>query len=166
MPRINPVTRRTLLAIATGCVTYTGLPRAAAASERDSNNQRPISIAVPDFSGSSASDDANARNITEIITSDLKSSGRLVLIESNGLAEETLDAIPQFEKWRGINADCLVIGRIMRKRDQRIFVEFRLWDVVSGKQLYGAQYVLQLDDWRRVPHAIAEAILERLIGRT
>jgi hypothetical protein len=32
--------------------------------------------------------------------------------------------------------------------------------------LIAAQYLLQLDDWRRVPHAIAEAILERLVGRT
>jgi Tol biopolymer transport system component len=60
---------------------------------------------------------------------------------------------------------CLVIGRIMRKPEQRVFVEFRLWDLVSSQQLYGAQYLLQLDDWRRVPHAIAAAILERLVGR-
>ena len=104
MPPINPVTRRTLLAIITGFVTYNGLQRAAAASERDSNHQRPISIAVPNFSGSSASGEVNARDITEIIASDLKS------------------------------------------------------------QMIAAQYGLQLENWRRVPHAIAEAILKRLIG--
>jgi TolB protein len=164
MPPINPVTRRTLLAIITGFVTYNGLQRAAAAGERDSNHQRPISIAVPDFSDSSASGEVNARDITEIITSDLKSSGRLVLIESNGLVEENLDAIPQFDKWRGINTDCLVTGRIARMPDQRVMVEFRLWDVVSGNQMIAAQYGLQLENWRRVPHAIAEAILKRLIG--
>jgi len=119
---------------------------------------------VPDFSGSSASGEVNARDITEIITSDLKSSGRLVLIESNGLVEENLDAIPQFDKWRGINTDCLVTGRIARMPDQRVMVEFRLWDVVSGNQMIAAQYGLQLENWRRVPHAIAEAILKRLIG--
>jgi TolB protein len=163
MPPNNPVTRRKSLAIISGLVACAGLPQAAA-SERD--NQRPISIAVPDFSGDLASDDASARNITEIVTSDLRASGRLALVESNGLAEENIHAVPQFDQWRGSNAEYLVTGRIIRKPDQRVLVEFRLWDVVSGKQLYAAQYLLQLDDWRRVPHAIAAAILERLIGRT
>jgi TolB protein len=164
MPRIRPVTRRTSLVIITGLVAGAGLPRAATAS--DANNQRPISIAVPDFLNSSGADDISPREITEIIISDLKASGRLALIESNGLIEDSINVVPQFDQWRGINAESLVIGRIVRKPDQRRFVEFRLWDLASGHQLYGAQYLLQSDDWRRVPHAIAEAILERLVGRT
>jgi Tol biopolymer transport system component len=164
MPPKNPVTRRTSLAIMTGLVACAGLPRAATAN--DGNNQHRISIAVPDFSNGSGADDISPRDITEIIISDLRASGRLALIESNGLVEENINTVPQFDKWRGINAQCLVTGRIVRKPDQRIFVEFRLWDLLSGHQLYGAQYLLQSDNWRRVPHAIAEAILERLVGRT
>jgi TolB protein len=117
---------------------------------------------VPDFSGSLGAGDAGARDITELITADLKASGRLVLIESNGLAEESINAIPHFDRWRGIHADCLVTGNIARAPDQRVKVEFRLWDMVSGKQLLGAQYMLQPEDWPRVSHEIADAVLKRL----
>jgi TolB protein len=57
-----------------------------------------------------------------------------------------------------------VTGRIARKPDQRIIVEFRLWDVPTGQQLVGAQYGIHVEDWQHIPHAIAEAILERLVG--
>jgi TolB protein len=164
MPPMNPVTRRTSFAIITGLIAGAGLPRAATAN--DANNQRGISIAVPEFLNSSGADDISPREITEIIVADLKASGRLALIEPHDLAEENVNTVPQFDRWRGINVDSLVIGRITRKPDQRLFVEFRLWDIASRQQLYGAQYLLQSDDWRRVPHAIAEAILERLVGRS
>lgn len=156
MPVMKPVSRRTSMAMIAGFVTCA---RPAAAQPR-------ISIAVPDFTGDPVSDDVTPRSITEILISDLKASGRLALIESKGLVEDNIDVIPQFDQWRGIHAGNLVTGRIARKPNQRIIVEFRLWDVATGQQLIGAQYGLQSDDWRRVPHAIAENILERLIGQT
>ena len=64
------------------------------------------------------------------------------------------------------STEYLVSGRIARMPDQRIKVDFRLWDVLTGRQLIGAQYGLQPEDWRRVRHVIAEAILGRLIGRS
>ena len=161
MPQIKPMTRRTWLMIATGLVACIRLPQAAAQNGAD--GQRPISIAVPDFSGSPGTGDASARDVTGIITSDLKASGRLVLIEAHGL-EENLDAIPRFDRWRGIHAECLVTGRISPAPDQRVKMEFRLWDVASGHQLIGAQYMLQPEDWQRVAHVIAADIVKRLIG--
>jgi TolB protein len=164
MSRKNPITRRALLVMTTGFVGYARSPPAAAASERDNTNRPRISIAVPEFSGDSVSDEVSPRDITEIVVSDLKASGRFVLVEPNGSIEEKVDAVPQFTRWRDLNTECLVIGRIARRPDQHIFVEFRLWNVVSGQQLVGAQYGLQPEDWRRVPHAVVQAILERLTG--
>ncbi len=160
----NPVTRRRSLAMLAGLAACATLSLAATAE--DNSHQQRISIAVPEFSDSSPSGDINAHEITEIIVSDLKASGRLALIEPRELAEEDSNIPPQFDKWRGIKAQSLVTGRIVRKPDQRVMVEFRLWDVAIGQQLVGAQYVLEPEDWRRVPHAIAQAILERLVGRS
>jgi TolB protein len=98
------------------------------------------------------------------VVSDLKASSRFVFVEPDGSIEEKVDAVPQFNRWRALNTECLVIGRIARRPDQRVFAEFRLWDVASGRQLYGAQYGLQPEGWRRVPHAIAQDILKRLVG--
>ncbi|THD65465.1 MAG: hypothetical protein E7813_14930 [Bradyrhizobium sp.] len=166
MSKMNPVTRRGSIAILAVLSACAALPHAAAANDQDSNHQRRISIAVPEFSDSPPSGEVNAREMTEIIISDLKASGRLALLDPHELVEDNIDVAPHFDKWRSIDAQSLVTGRIVRKPDQRVMVEFRLWDVASGQQLVGAQYVLQPDDWRRVPHAIAEAILERLIGRS
>ena len=165
MSRMKPVTRRASLAMLTGFVTLARSPYAAAEDERDKHPQ-PISIAVPDFSGDPVSDEASARDLTEIIIADLKASGRFVLVEPDRSVDENLDPIPQFGRWRGLHAESLVIGRIARQEDRRVKVEFRLWDVATGHQLVGAQYWLQPEDWRRVPHVIAEAILGRLIGRS
>jgi TolB protein len=159
MPSMKPLTRRTLWVTIAGFVTCARSQQAAA-------DQRRVSIAVPEFSGDSVSDDVSPRNITEIVVSDLKASGRFVFIEPDGSIEEKVGAAPQFKRWRDLNTEYLIIGRIARKPDQRVFVEFRLWDVVSGQHLVGVQYVLQSEDWRRVSHAIAEAVIERLIGRT
>jgi hypothetical protein len=56
-----PVTRRTLLAVMTGLVACAGLPRAATANE--GNNQRRISVTVPEFSNGSGADDISPRDI-------------------------------------------------------------------------------------------------------
>jgi TolB protein len=161
---MNPVTRRTSVAILAGLAACATFPLAATAE--DNSNQRRVSIAVPEFSDISPPGDVNAREITEIVVSDLKASGQLALVEPHELVEDKIDAVPHFDRWRSINAQTLAAGRIVRKPDQRIFVEFRLWDVATGRQLIGAQYVLQADDWHRIPHAIAEAILDRLVGRS
>jgi hypothetical protein len=81
------------MAMMAGFVTCTWSPLAAA--------QPRISIAVPEFTGDRVSDELTPHSITEIIISDLKASGRLALIEPDGLVEEAIDAIPQFDHWRG-----------------------------------------------------------------
>ena len=80
--------------------------------------------------------------------------------------EENLDAVPQFDKWRSINAELLVTGRVTTTPDQRFKAEFRLWDVISGKITIAQQYWLRPDDSRRVPHLVAEAIFERVTGQS
>jgi TolB protein len=163
---IKPLTRRAFVAVAPGIVICVPLPEAAAENKDHNDSQRRISIAMPDFSDNSASDIVNSRDLTQAIISKLKQSSQLVFVEPDKSIEENIDIIPKFEKWRSVGTDCLVTGRITRKPDQRILVDFRLWDVLTGQQIVGVQYQLQSDDWRQVAHAIAEAILERLVGRT
>ncbi len=165
MAPVKSITRRTLLVIITGLATSTRLRLATAQSGAANGNQSPFSIAVPNFSNDS-SGGASGRNLTPAIISDLRASGRFAPIAPGKSVEEKtdIDAVPQFDKWRSINVEWLVTGRVTSEPNQRIKVQFFLWNVMKGEQVLGQQYWLKLDDWDRVPHLIADAIFERLTG--
>lgn len=125
-----------------------------------------IPIALPDFIGGTGGDVEVARNVTGIITSNLRRSGLFAPIDPAAYIEKiaNADAVPRFPDWRVINAQGLVTGRITRQSDGRLKAEFRLWDVPQGQQLTGQQYFTTPENWRRIAHIISDAIYERLTG--
>ncbi|MEI8150693.1 MAG: Tol-Pal system beta propeller repeat protein TolB [Hyphomicrobiales bacterium] len=129
-------------------------------------NFQPIPIAIPDFVGGTPNDADVARNVTQVISANLKRSGLFAPIDQAAYIERVsnIDALPRFADWRTINAQALVTGRLTRQGDGRLKSEFRLWDVASSEQLTGAQYFTGPDIWRRVAHIISDAIYQRLTG--
>ncbi len=158
---MKPIPRRALLAIVAGFVINAGLQQAAAQSEVNKNTQRRLSISAPDSSDDPTPDGPSWHNITQIVTEDLRASGRFVLIEPDSPIVEKIDAAPALDKWRSIHTEWLLIGRVTQP-DRRLKVEFRLWNVITGQQVLGQQYFLQPEQWRNVPQIIAEEILKRL----
>jgi TolB protein len=127
---------------------------------------QPVPIALPDFIGGTPGDSETARNVTQIITSNLRRSGLFNPIDPAAYIEKivNIDAVPKFPDWRAINAQGLVTGRITKQSDGRLKAEFRLWDVFAGSQLAGQQYSTTAENWRRIAHIISDAIYERLTG--
>ena len=169
-PRVL-LTRRTLLAGAAAGAALGLQSRSANAAttlEVPSGNIQPIPIAIPDFVGGTPNDTDVARNVTQVITANLKRSGLFAPIDPAAYLEKVMniDALPRFADWRAINAQALVTGRITRQGDGRLKSEFRLWDVASGEQLTGAQYFTAPDIWRRVAHIVSDAIYQRMTGDT
>jgi TolB protein len=161
MTGMKPITRRALLAIVAGFVINAGLRHAAAQSEVNKNTRRRLSISAPDSSDDPTPDGPSWHNITQIVTEDLRASGRFVLIEPDSPIVEKIDAVPALDKWRSIHTEWLLTGRVTQP-DRRLKVEFRLWNVIKGQQVLGQQYFLQPEQWRNVPQIIAEEILKRL----
>jgi TolB protein len=163
------LTRRRLLALGAG-VTLAGLmPRPAAAVVRldiTQGNIQPMPIALPDFVGGMPSDAEGARNVSGIITNNLRRSGLFAPIDPAAYIERIVnpDNVPRFPDWRAINAQALVTGRLTRQTDGRLKAEFRLWDVFAGQQQAGQQYFSTPDNWRRISHIMSDAIYERLTG--
>ena len=144
-------------------------PRPAAAVLRIDVTQgtvQPLPIALPDFVGVSPTDIETARNISQVISANLKRSGLFAPVDPAAFIEKitNVDAVPRFPDWRAINAQALVTGRITRQSDGRLKAEFRLWDVFAGQQLTGQQYFTTPDNWRRIAHIISDSIYERLTG--
>jgi len=166
------LTRRRMLAMGAGVTAgaFAGLHArsAFAALKLDvtQGNVQPMPIALPDFVGGSQADSEVSRNVTGIITNNLRRSGLFAPIDPQAYIEKVSnpDNVPRFADWRAINAQALVTGRVTRQPDGRLKAEFRLWDVFAGQQQAGQQYFTTPDNWRRIGHIISDAIYERLTG--
>ncbi len=126
---------------------------------------QPLPIAIPDFAAGLGIDPEGARVISNVVASDLQSSGLFVPIDQGAFIERNLgmSSVPRFSDWQVINAQALVIGHIGAS-DGKLRAEFRLWDVLSGQQLVGEQVFSQPQEARRLGHIIADAIYERITG--
>lgn len=161
--------RRLLLAGAAAGATAVLRPNQADAVpqvEITRGNVAAMPIAIPDFLTGGASEGDLPRNITQIITNNLKRSGLFAPIDPAAYIEKIADlnATPRFADWRTINAQALLIGYVARQPDGRINVMFRLWDVYGGSQLAGQQFMTPIDNWRRIGHIISDMVYERLTG--
>jgi len=70
---------------------------------------------------------------------------------------------PRFEDWRLIKAQALVTGKVT-VLDDKLRVEFRLWDVVAAKEMIALAFSTTPENWRRVAHIISDKIYQRLTG--
>ena len=70
---------------------------------------------------------------------------------------------PRFEDWALIKSQALVTGQI-KLENEKLRVEFRLWDVLAGKEILALAFTTVPKNWRRVGHIISDKIYERLTG--
>jgi TolB protein len=124
----------------------------------------PIRIAVTSFAG----DPTASTQLTGIVTSNFKRSVFLSPIDPASFAETITnpDQPPRMDAWRMINAQFVVTGRTGRAADGRLQAEFRLFDVASGAQVGGSQYVTDPSNARRIAHIISDVIFTRITGET
>ena len=120
---------------------------------------QPIPIAVTNFAG----DNGNA--LTSIITNNFRRSVFITPLDPISFVEkQTNPEAPQMDKWKVLNAQFVVTGRTGRAPDGRLRTEFRLWDVGTGAQVAGQQYVTDPNNARRVAHIVSDAIFTRITG--
>ena len=171
-PTRSDVDRRQLMLLgagaAAGALTGLSAREAFAVLRLDvtQGNVQPLPIALPDFVGGGSADSEVARNVSQVISANLKRSGLFAPIDPAAFIERitNIDTVPRFPDWRAINAQGLVTGRVTRQPDGRLKAEFRLWDVFAGQQLTGQQYFTTPDNWRCIGHLVSDAIYERLTG--
>lgn len=168
-PSTFSLSRRDVLIGSAGGVAGLLLPSVASAQTKlviPEGNVAPLPIAVTNFVAGSPADGEVGVGVAQVITNNLKRSGLFAPIDQAAFIEKivNVDAAPQFQSWKTINAQALVTGRMTRQNDGRLKAEFRLWDVASGQQLTGQQYFTSPEYWRRIAHIISDQIYERLTG--
>jgi len=129
-------------------------------------NIQPMPIAITNFVAKSARDRKLGGEISGVIIGNLKRSGLFRPLDPAAFIEKTtsFNRQPRFGDWRIINAQALVTGRVTTLKGGRIKAEFRLWDVLAGKQIVGRQFLTSQKNWRRIGHLISDAIYQRITG--
>src|SRR3954464_5098424 len=162
-----PLNRRE--ALIGGAAASLLLPRLSRAQTRldiTQGNVAPLPIAIPNFVAGTPADGEVGVGVTQVITNNLKRSGLFAPIDQAAYIDKMVDfdRAPNFQNWKTINAQAVVVGRMTRMQDGRLRAEFRLWDVNTAQQLAGEQYNTTPESWRRIGHIISDKIYERLTG--
>ena len=104
--------------------------------------QAPIPVAFPKiisdnnglgaFFGFSYAD-----KVRDVVLADLERSGLFRIINERSYIQKftSLDDQPIFGDWRVINAQVLIQSAIMEENGQELRLRFKLWDIVSQKEL-------------------------------
>lgn len=120
----------------------------------------PISIAITDF----VSNDSTGEKIAAVITANLERSGLFLPLQKTSFSEHITDpnSQPNFSNWQHVQG--LVTGHVHREVTGRLRIDFRLWDVVSKRQLKGKRFYTAPEHWRRVAHMISDEIYSKMTG--
>jgi TolB protein len=131
----------------------------------DRARAEPIPIAIPALAGTSGDAERLGRDIAGVITNNLARCGLFRPIDPQAFVSAPVTAeLPNFQNWKAVGAQALVTGRVESQGDNKLRVEFRLWDVLPGQQIQGTAYTTTLTNWRRIAHIISDVIYERLLG--
>jgi len=137
-------------------------------------NLNPLPVAVSPLSIDEKSRKSfenliNKKNIGEeissIVENNLKTSGLFNPLSKDAFlqAPDIANLKPRFEDWNLIKAQALITGKVTNI-DNKLRVEFRLWDVLAGKEMMALAFTTVPTNWRRVGHIISDKVYERLTG--
>lgn len=132
-------------------------------------NVEAMPIALADFGGDTPPNMDIGRQISEVITNNLRNSGLFAPVDKRAFIQDTVSLSsqgPRFGEWRALDIQGLVSGSVKNDADGRLRVEYRLWDVFSEKELDAMAYMTTPQNWRRIAHIISDAIYKRLTGES
>ena len=103
--------------------------------------------------------------IAIVVENNLKASGLFNPLDKDAFlqAPDIANLKPRFEDWNLIKAQALITGKV-NFVNNKLRVEFRLWDVLAGKEMMALAFTTVPSNWRRVGHIITDKVYERLTG--
>ena len=121
-----------------------------------------VAIAVPVMPG-----DMVGRQVSEVIATDLRSTGLFTPIGPSGLPGYSVEeaSSPAYPSWRNAGVAALVSGYIESRPDGRLTLACYLHDVTAGRELARQGFAVNAGDWRRAAHKCADLVYSRLSGQ-
>ncbi len=123
-----------------------------------------LPIAVVPFGWEGAARQPPA-DIGGIIAGDLARTGRFAPLQAVDLPAQPHDGAQiDFQDWRKLGTENLVVGRVKVQPEGGYLVQFQLFDVYKGLQMTGYSIPAQAAGLRRAAHHISDIIYEKLTG--
>ena len=133
-------------------------------------NLDPLPIAVSPLHVETKSSDVLSEieigiEISKVIENNLLRSGLFYPLEKDSFVQkpDIVHVKPRFEDWKLIKAQALITGKVNITND-KLRVEFRLWDVLAAKEIAALAFTTVPTNWRRVAHIITDKVYKRLTG--
>lgn len=124
---------------------------------------RPIPIAIVPFGWQGTG--TPPFDIVKVVTADLANSGRFAPLKvTDMVSRPTQQSQVNFQDWRVLDVDALVIGQLSQSAPGRYTANFQLFDVATGEQRLSFPLEAGEQDLRAMAHQIADMIFEKLTG--
>ncbi len=109
--------------------------------------------------------DQIGNEISTVIENNLKATGLFNPLDKKAFLQkpDVAHLKPRFEDWSLIKAQALITGKVEFKED-KVRVEFRLWDVLAAREMLALAFTTVPNNWRRIGHIISDKVYERLTG--
>ena len=122
----------------------------------------PTPIAIAEFTDLDGNISDAGRQIAEVISNDLLSSGLFEPIDSAAFIQPPKSPAirPDFMNWAPLGAKGLLIGSAQIDADGKLQVEFVLWDVVTQRNITSGAGSASPDGLRQLAHKIADFVYE------
>ena len=137
-------------------------------------NLNPLPIAVSPLSTDKKSQSESEKilnikdigaEISVVVEKNLKNSGLFNPLDKDSFLQkpDIAHLKPRFEDWKLIKAQALITGKVDIV-EEKLRVEFRMWDVLAAKEMLAIAFTTVPTNWRRVGHIITDKVYERLTG--
>ena len=103
--------------------------------------------------------------ISTIIENNLKKTGLFNPLNQDAFIQkpDIAHLKPRFEDWQLIKAQALITGKV-EMLENNLRVEFRLWDILAGREMLALTFTTVPNNYRRVGHIITDKVYQRLTG--
>ena len=103
--------------------------------------------------------------ISTIIENNLKKTGLFNPLNQDAFIQkpDIAHLKPRFEDWQLIKAQALITGKV-EMLENNLRIEFRLWDILAGREMLALAFTTVPNNYRRVGHIITDKVYQRLTG--
>jgi TolB protein len=129
---------------------------------KGASNAQPIAVVPFGWTGQGGA--RPDTNVAAVVAADLARSGHFKSLPVADMLEKPVTPKEiTFSNWRAVGVDDVVIGQI-RPASDGYTIDFRVFDVYTGRQLLGYRLPAAKGSVRRTAHRIANMVYQQLTG--